>query len=312
MDPNDLQTIQGRIRYFRENTDFVSTLFESLIGYAIIAADFDGNIIAYNEGARQIYGYPPGEIIGKRSIEIFFPKEFIEAGKLEDITKELISEERSSYEVEKVRKDGSRFPARILLTLTKDKNSKVVGFIEIVQDLTEQKRAEEASARENQARIDQLERELRSLSELSGSPKTTVTARMYGVVTLLEGFPDTFNELVGHYKELMDLALEQQLFKVKHDISGRLSAIAETLGFYKAGPRDVVDIHATALKEKIRIADTGEKKKGYTGEGWIMVLELMGYLASFYRNRANSLSTPANPKTEKRGVDTNTKEVENE
>jgi len=53
--------IQERIKELRENTDFVNALMESLIGYAIIAADFDGNIIAYNEGARQIYGYNPEE-----------------------------------------------------------------------------------------------------------------------------------------------------------------------------------------------------------------------------------------------------------
>jgi len=59
------QLIQERVRNLRENTDFVSTLLESLIGYAIIAADFDGNIIAYNEGARLIYGYDQEEVIGE-------------------------------------------------------------------------------------------------------------------------------------------------------------------------------------------------------------------------------------------------------
>ncbi|MCJ7748837.1 MAG: PAS domain S-box protein, partial [Desulfobacterales bacterium] len=139
--PFDL--IQGRIKYLHENTDFVLALFESLIGYAIIAADFDGNIIAYNEGARQIYGYAPEDLIGKQSTEIFFPKDFIEAGKLENITGELIGKERVSYEGENVREDGRRFPAQILLTLTKDKNGKVVGFIGVVQDITDRKRTEE-------------------------------------------------------------------------------------------------------------------------------------------------------------------------
>lgn len=300
---NSMEMIQDRIRYLRENTDFVSTLFDSLIGYAIIAADFDGNIIAYNEGAQEIYGYTPEEIIGKASIEIFFPKEFMEQGKLQDIVNELMSKGRFSYEGEKVRKDGTKFPADILFTITREKNGQLVGFVELVQDLTEKKRAEALQARDKAARIEQLEEELRSLAGLSNVPQTSVTARMYGVVTLLEGFPDTFNELVGHYKELMDLALEQHVFKVKHDISGRLSAISETLGFYRAGPRDVVDIHAAALKEKIRMADTGEKKKAYTGEGWIMVLELMGHLTSFYRNRAYSGSIPPNDKEKKMNMD---------
>jgi len=151
--------IQDRIEELRENTDFVFTLFESLIGYAIIAADFDGNILAYNEGAHQIYGYAPEEIIGKKDIEIFFPEEFIEAGKLQEIIDDLIGEERYSYEGEKVRKDGESFPAQILFTLTKDKSGKVVGFIEIVADLTERKRAErmEAEAQASKARVQQLE-----------------------------------------------------------------------------------------------------------------------------------------------------------
>ena len=131
--PNSaLDLVQDRIRDLRENTDFVSTLFESLTGYAIIAADFDGNIIAYNEGARQIYGYSPEEIIGKANIEIFFPKAFIEAGELQQIIEDLIGKGRYSYEGEKIRKTGEGFPAQVLCTLTRDKNGKVVGLIEIV------------------------------------------------------------------------------------------------------------------------------------------------------------------------------------
>jgi PAS domain S-box-containing protein len=136
------QLIQERIRELRENTDFISTLLESLVGYAIIAADFDGNIISFNEGARQIYGYAPEEVIGEQSIDIFFPREFVEAGKLQQIVNELMEKGLFSCEGEKVRKNGERFPAQILFTLTKDKSSKIVGFIEIVEDLTERKRIE--------------------------------------------------------------------------------------------------------------------------------------------------------------------------
>src|SRR6266446_5430231 len=134
--------LQDRIKNLSENTDFTATLFESLVGYAIIAADFDGEVIAYNEGARQIYGYDPEEIFGKESIEIFFPPDFIEAGYFQQAIDVLLATGRFAYEGEKVRKDGARFPAQILFTLTKDKTGKVVGFVEIVEDLTERKRAE--------------------------------------------------------------------------------------------------------------------------------------------------------------------------
>jgi PAS domain S-box-containing protein len=298
--------VHERIRHLRDNTDFVSALFDNLAGYAIVAADFDGNVIAYNEGARLIYGYAPEEIIGQRNVEIFFPKGFIEQGKLKELITELVGTGRFSYEGEKVRKDGAGFPAQGLFTLTKDKSGRVIGFVEIVEDLTERKRALEASAqaRERAARISQLEEELRSVAGLSSLPRTNVTARMYGATTLRDDFPETFGRLVGQYEELMDLALEQQAFKVKHDISGGLGTIAETLGFHKAGPRDVVDIHAAALKAKTREAPTVEKKRAYAGEGWMMVLELMGDLATFYRNRAPSARAVAPNEAEDEGETT--------
>jgi len=174
-------------------------------------------------------------------------------------------------EIRALRKSGEEFDCEIAIGEVFVAPGSPHVFTVIMRDIGERKRAEEKEmeARENAARIEQLERELSSLASLSSPPQTGVTARMYGVVTLLEGFPDTFHK--------------------------RLAAIAESLGFYKAGPRDVVDIHAAALKEKTQQA-TLEKKKAYTGEGWIMVLELMGYLASFYRNRAQGTGAPPNQK----------------
>jgi PAS domain S-box-containing protein len=134
--------IQERVMELRENTDFMSTILENLVGHAIIAADFDGNIIAFNEGARQIYGYAPEEVIGKQGIEIFFPRGFIEAGKLQQIETKLLEKGRISWEGEKVRKNGESFPAWIQFAVTRDKSGKVVGFIEIVEDLTERNRVD--------------------------------------------------------------------------------------------------------------------------------------------------------------------------
>jgi PAS domain S-box-containing protein len=279
------QLVEDRIRELRENTDFVSALFENVIGYAIIAADFDGNVIAYNEGARQIYGYAPEEIIGKQSMEVFFPQEFVQAGKLQQAIDDLIGKGRFSYEGEKVRRNGERFPAQILFTLTRDMNGKIVGFIEIVEDLTLRKQAEkaEAEARANAARIEQLEGEIRSLERLSAPRNTSVTAQAFGMVSLCQASPDIFNELVQRYADLMDLTLEQRAYKVEHDVSQGLRSMAEEIGFLKSRPRDVVEIHSTALKRKTNGA-TSQKAQAYVEEGRLMVLELMGYLTSYYRN----------------------------
>lgn len=195
-----------------------------------------------------------------------------------------------SYSLEKrfVKRSGESLPVQLTATILKEKDGQLLGFIEIIEDLTKRKEAEAATllARDQAIRVERLERELSSLASLSSTPGNTVTAKMYGAVNLQEGFPESFQNLVNVYGELLDLALEQQIYKVDHDISGRLLNLAETLGFYKSGPRDVVDIHTAALKEKSRSAGTSEKRKAYTGEGWIMVLELMGHLVSYYRNHA--------------------------
>ena len=80
----------------------------------------------------------------------------------------------------------------------------------------------------------------------------------------------------------MDLALEQRSFRVEHNLSERLRSMAESIGFLKAGPRDVVQIHSTALKRR-RSQATPQKAQAYAEEGRLMVLELMGCLTAYYR-----------------------------
>jgi len=294
------QLIQDRIRELRENTDFVNALLESLIGYAIIAADFDGNIIAFNEGACEIYGYAPEEIIGQQSIEIFFPEDFIEAGKLQAIIADLIEKGGFSYEGEKVRKNGESFPAQILFTLTKDKSGKVVGFIEIVADLTERKKVQEANLR-----IEQLEQELKSLARLSPPQRTAATAQAFGLQPLEQSSPNSFKQLVCRYGDLTELALEQRDFKVRHDISGKLQDIADELGFLKAGPRDVVEVHIAALRGKTGSAVNHARAQAYIEEARVMVLQLMGHMVSHYRTY--SMGAPPVKTREKPGKKENFK-----
>ena len=137
------QSPQDRAAYLRENADLVATILEGLPGHAVIAADFEGNVLIYNDGARQIYGYTPEEITGKQNIKLFFPGEFIDAGKLPRLITSLRKKGKLSWEGEMVRKDGERFPARVRLSLIKDKRGRALGFMETVEDTTVRKQAEE-------------------------------------------------------------------------------------------------------------------------------------------------------------------------
>ena len=135
----------------------------------------------------------------------------------------------------------------------------------------------------------QREREFLELEQFANAASTSVTARLFGSEPLRESLPDFFLELVQRYGELMDLALEQQAYRVEHNVSEQLRALAERLGLLKAGPRDVVDIHTKALKQKTQDIPVA-KAQAYVAEGRLMVLELMGYLTSFYRKYYIGLS----------------------
>lgn len=288
---SEKELISERVRYLQESTDFISAIFNEMVGYAITVADFDGNIIAYNKGGSQIYGYTSEEVIGKKKFDIFFPKDFIESEKLQKLINDLLRKERFFYEGERIRKNGKRFPAQVLMTLTKDRSGKLVGIIEIVQDLTERverereregERERERERRLMAERIKQLEREMNSLEHIAISSQTAFTAEAFGIKPLKEHVPDIFKELTLTYGGLMELAFEQRIHKVEHNISGKLNAMGERLGFLKAGPRDVVDIYTSTLKGKTEDAPDA-KAQAYAEEGRMMVLELMGHLVSYYR-----------------------------
>lgn len=124
-------------------------------------------------------------------------------------------------------------------------------------------------------------RELCALDHL-GQPATPVTASLYGQKALADYDPALFQTLTKTYRNLLEQAVEQQIYKVEYAVSRELATLAEQLGFLKAGPRDVIDLHSqaleTALLESSRCA-----ARFYTDEGRLMALELMGHLVSYYK-----------------------------
>lgn len=145
-------------------------------------------------------------------------------------------------------------------------------------------------------KINQQQQEIRQAQEfadlddlIKSSKETSVTARLFGAYPLQESLPDVFDELVESYGKLLDLALEQRVFKVDCNISEQLRNLGDKLGFLKASPRDAIEIHTKVLKEKSQDVPI-VKAQAYVAEGRLMVLELMGYLASFYRKYYIGLS----------------------
>lgn len=129
------------------------------------------------------------------------------------------------------------------------------------------------------------EQEINSIYNLSQAGGSSVTSDAYGVSSISKAFPDLFAELVERYESIIVFAFEQRMLKVDHGIIQKMQEFAEYLGFLKAGPRDVIEIHSEALKNSCKKANIA-KSQVYIQEGRILIIKLMGNLVSYYKGRS--------------------------
>jgi PAS domain S-box-containing protein len=109
--------------------------------YAIYMLDPHGTVISWNAGAERIKGYKAAEIIGQ-NFSRFYPQEDIDQGKPQEELRIAAASGKSEKECYRVRKDGSRFWANLLITATRDASGNLLGFSEISRDLSERKETE--------------------------------------------------------------------------------------------------------------------------------------------------------------------------
>ncbi|MBF0496408.1 MAG: hypothetical protein HQK57_02655 [Deltaproteobacteria bacterium] len=148
-------------------------------------------------------------------------------------------------------------------------------LIKAIRYATERKRVE-------QERLENLEREIRLLEQLNASSSATVTPPHQVPGPLRRRNSEEFAEITAGYAKILDLALDQRARKVALNLPDSIRILAERLGGLMAGPRDITEIHLSVLKSKM--SDTPPSTgQAYVEEGRLLVFELMGYLASYYR-----------------------------
>jgi PAS domain S-box-containing protein len=130
-------------------------LVNAVQDYAIFLLDPAGNVRTWNAGAKRIKRYTAAEIIGKH-FSIFYPEEDKRNGK--PPWELQVAKENGRFEDEgwRIRKDGSRFWANVIITALRDTSGKLVGFGKVTRDFTERM--------ETKAALEKSERSLRELS----------------------------------------------------------------------------------------------------------------------------------------------------
>jgi PAS domain S-box-containing protein len=137
----------------RESEARFRLLVESVTDYAIFMLDAQGHVVSWNAGAQRLKGYRAEEIIGKH-LSRFYIAENGQPITAEQMLKTAAAEGRAENEGWRVRKDGSRFWANVVLTAMKDEHGRLQGFVKVTRDSTERKRADE-EIRELNARLEQ-------------------------------------------------------------------------------------------------------------------------------------------------------------
>lgn len=123
--------------------DFVASLLQSSTEYSIIGKDLTGRILLWNEGARRLYGYEPDEVVGRANSSILHTPEDVQLGKAREIMEAALRDGRWEGTLDRVRKNGDRFTARVVITPRRDAAGSPIGFLLISKDISNEIRLTE-------------------------------------------------------------------------------------------------------------------------------------------------------------------------
>jgi PAS domain S-box-containing protein len=126
----------------RQSEERFRLLVSEVLDYAILMLDPEGRIASWNAGAERIKGYQAQEIIGQH-FSRFYPPEDVEGGKPAHELKVAAEQGRFEDEGWRVRKNGSRFWANVVITALRDGTGQLRGFAKVTRDITERKHTQD-------------------------------------------------------------------------------------------------------------------------------------------------------------------------
>ncbi len=138
--------VQERTAALRASEERFRLLVEGTRDYAIYMLDPTGHVASWNPGAERIKGYRADEVLGRHFAQ-FFPAEDVQRGKPDAALRTAAAEGKYEDEGWRLRKDGSRFWASVVITALYDDAGGLRGFSKITRDLTAKKQADETARR---------------------------------------------------------------------------------------------------------------------------------------------------------------------
>lgn len=193
----DITQQKAATEQLRRSEQRFRMLVENVRDYAIFMLDPRGVISSWNTGARRIKGYESSEIIGKH-FSIFYPRQDVLAGKPRWELEMARAEGSWEDEGWRLRKDGSRFWANVVITALFDDAGVLTGYAKVTRDLT--------ARREQEERLRQHAQHMAELEAAKSNFLNLASHELRGPLTVIRGYLSMFAE--GNFGELTSTGLE--------------------------------------------------------------------------------------------------------
>jgi PAS domain S-box-containing protein len=229
-------------------------LVEGVLDYAIFSMDANGYITSWNVGAQRIKGYSADEIIGKRFSAFYTPED--QKRNLPDYVLKTAAE-KGHFEGEgwRVRKDGTRFWASVVVTPLRDEEGNLYGFSKVTRDVTERKALLDKLAQhseELEMRVHEREQTNAELEAFAYSVSHDLRAPLRAI----SGFADALRE---DYQAKLDEAGREYISEIA-GAAGRMNALIQDLLDYgrisrtdmQLGPTNLLAITEKAIQESVQ------------------------------------------------------------
>ncbi len=161
----------------RESEERFRLLVQSVQEYAIFNLDPLGNVVTWNNGAERLKGYRTEEILGKHFSAFHLPED-VASGRTEQILEEAAQSGQSEDEGWRIRKDGSRFWANVVITALRNSKGNLQGFAKVTRDMTERHGKEEALTKAKELLELRVEQRATVLAQVNEELRTEIADRV--------------------------------------------------------------------------------------------------------------------------------------
>jgi len=251
----DVTESKSVMRDFAETKNFLDNILQSSTKYSIIGKDLDHKILSWNEGARRNYGYKADEIIGTDSSILHTPED-IKSGAVDKMLEIAYEKGLAEGEFVRVRMDGSRFMASVVVTRRNDASGRPIGFLLMSNDISEKKQAEEQLKQASQYSRSLIEASLDPLVTISIEGKITdvneATMKVTGISRdklIGADFSDYFTEpedaRKGYQQVFAKGSVTDYPLTIRHK-DGRLTNVLYNASVYRDAEDQVLGVFAAA------------------------------------------------------------------